>query len=73
MGRVEMLTRFWWGNLRDREHLEDRSVGGKVRLKWILTKWDGWAWTDLAQNRDGWRAVVSAAMNLTNSLSVNTR
>ena len=35
-------------------------------LKWIFTKWDGWAWTDLAQNRDGWRAVVSAVMNLTN-------
>jgi len=63
-----MRTRFWWGNLREREHFEDPGVGGRMILKWILTKWDDWAWTDLAQNRDGWRAVVRAVMNLTNSL-----
>jgi hypothetical protein len=46
--RGEMLTRFWWGNLRDTKHLEDPGVGGRIILKWILTKWGGWAWTDLA-------------------------
>jgi hypothetical protein len=26
--------------------------------------WDGVAWIDMAQDRDRWRAVVSAVMNL---------
>ena len=50
--------------------MEDPGVCGRMILKWILAQWDGWAWTDLAENRDGWRAVVSAFMNLTNSLYV---
>ena len=70
MGREEVLARFWWGNLRGREHLGETGVGGRMILKCILTKWDGWACTDLIQNRDGCRAVVSAVMNLTDSLYV---
>jgi hypothetical protein len=37
-GRGEMCTRFWWGNLRERDHFEDRGVGGRIILKWILRK-----------------------------------
>ena len=29
-------TRFWWGNLRERVHLGDPDVEGRVKLKWIL-------------------------------------
>ena len=35
-----MHTGFWWGNLRERDHLEDPGIGGRV-LKWIFKKWDG--------------------------------
>ena len=28
MGRGEVHKRFWWGNLREGEHLEDLSVDG---------------------------------------------
>jgi len=33
MGRGEVHKRFWWGNLRERDHLEDLSVGGIIILR----------------------------------------
>ena len=33
-----MYTRFWWDNLRERDHFEDRGVGGRIIIKWILRK-----------------------------------
>jgi len=29
-------TGFWWGNLSERDHLEDLGVDGEIILKWIL-------------------------------------
>ena len=37
MGRREAYTGFWWGNLRERDNLEDPGVDGIV-LRWILSK-----------------------------------
>jgi hypothetical protein len=45
MGRVEVYTGFWWGNLRERDHLEDPGVDRRIILKWIFRKWDVRAWT----------------------------
>jgi len=28
----EVHTEFWWGNLRERDHLEDPSAGGRLKL-----------------------------------------
>ena len=40
-GRGEVHTGFWWGNLRERDHLEDSGVDGRTILRWIFGKWDG--------------------------------
>jgi hypothetical protein len=50
---------FWWGNLRERDHLKDLGVDGRIILKWILEKW-----IDLAEDRDRWQALVNALMSL---------
>jgi len=56
---------FWWGNLREKDHLEDSGVDCRIILKWIFRKWDGGMdWIALAQDRDRWRALVHAIMNL---------
>jgi len=34
-GRGEVYTGFWWGNLRERDHLEDSGVDGRIILGWI--------------------------------------
>jgi len=36
-GRVEMHTEFWWGNLRERDRLEDLGIDGRI----IFKKWSG--------------------------------
>jgi len=35
-GGGEVHTRFRWGNLKERDHLEDLSVHWSIILKWIL-------------------------------------
>jgi len=30
----------WWGNLRERDHLEFPDIDERIILKWICRKWD---------------------------------
>ena len=40
-----MSTGVWWGNLKERDGLNDQRADAKVILKWILKKVDGMART----------------------------
>ena len=48
-----MKAGFWFGNLRDRDHLEDLHVGGRIILRRIFKKVDGGVWTGLIWLRIG--------------------
>jgi hypothetical protein len=37
-GRGEAYTEFWWGNLRERNHLEDPDLDGRIILRRIFMK-----------------------------------
>jgi hypothetical protein len=47
MGRVDVYAGFWWGNLKERNHLEYPGIDGKIILRWIFRKCDVGAWTGL--------------------------
>jgi len=49
-----VYTGLWWGNLRERDHLGEPEIGGRIILRRIFRKWDvgGMDWIDLAQDRD---------------------
>jgi len=46
--RGEVYAGFWWGNLRDRNQLEDPDVGGRIIVRGIsggcMGGWIGLIW-----------------------------
>ena len=48
-----MYTGFWWGDLREGDHLGDQGVDGIIVLKCVFKNWDGEAWTGLIGLRFG--------------------
>ena len=52
-----MCTEFWFGNLRERDHLEVPGVDARIILRCNFG-------IELAQDRDRWRALVNVVMNL---------
>ena len=35
-GKDKYVQDFWWGNLKDRNHLEDLDIDGIIISRWIL-------------------------------------
>jgi hypothetical protein len=54
LGRGEVYTGFWWGNLMENDHLGETGIVKKIILRWIFRKW-GVNWIELAQDRDRWK------------------
>jgi hypothetical protein len=50
----EVCTGLWWGDPRERDHLEDLGIDGSINIKMDLQKvgWRGMDWIVLAQDRD---------------------
>jgi hypothetical protein len=51
--RGKLRTGFWWGNLRERDHLEDPDIDRKIILRLIFRKWVVGAWTGSIWLRKG--------------------
>jgi len=66
MRTAQAYRGFWWGNRRERDQLGDPDVDGRIILGWVFRKWDvgSMDWIELAEDRDTWRALVNAVMNL---------
>jgi hypothetical protein len=64
--RREKCTRFWWESPKERDRSKDQSVGVEdgIRMDLRETGLGGVDWIRLAQDRDRWRAVGSAVINL---------
>jgi hypothetical protein len=52
MGKGEVHTRFWWGNLRERDHLENPGIDGRTIKMGFQEVGLGMDWNDLAQVRE---------------------
>ena len=63
-GVGDVRKSFWCGNPRERDHLEDPCIDGRIIFSRFFRKWNGvMYWIDLDQDRDRWRALVNTVMN----------
>jgi hypothetical protein len=46
-GRRGTLIDYWWESQWERDHYEDKDVGGWITSGWILERWNGVMWTGL--------------------------
>jgi hypothetical protein len=65
MGEGRSVYRVLVRSPKERDHLKDQGVDGRMGSKWTLGILVGGnvEWIQLAQDRDRWRAVVNAVMN----------
>jgi len=58
-GRGEAYTGFLWGNLRERDHLGNAGVDGRIILRWIFRKGDVGVW-----NGSSWLRIGTGGRHL---------
>jgi hypothetical protein len=62
----EEIVQGFGGKAKERDHLEDQRVDGRMGSEWILGRLAGGGvdWIQLAQDRVRLRALINTAMNL---------
>jgi len=50
---AESYTECWWGNLKEKYHLGDPDVDGRIILRRIFRKWEVGVWTGSSWLRVG--------------------
>jgi hypothetical protein len=66
MGEGGIVYRDLMVKPEERDHLKDQGVDGRMGSKWTLGRLGGGCvlWIHVAQDRDSWRTVVNAVMNI---------
>jgi len=67
MGEERVCIGSWWENRRERDHCGDLGVDGwmdTIRMDLQEVECGYMDWIGLARDRDRWRTLVSAVMNL---------
>ena len=70
MGRGELCTWFWWGNLGERNYCRDPGGDGMITLRWIFRKWDVGYGLDRAGSGQG---QVAGTYECSNETSVSIK
>jgi hypothetical protein len=63
-GRGEKRVQGLGGKARQKDHLKDQGIDGRMGSKWTLGRLTGGEWIHRAQDRGRWRAFMNAVMNL---------
>jgi hypothetical protein len=56
-----MHTKFCWGNLTERDDLEDFGIDGRIVLEEM---WEGVDWIYVGQDREKYRVLVNRVWSL---------